>query len=303
MADKKYLIVIVGPTAIGKTSVGIDVAKHLKTEILSSDSRQFYKEMRIGTAVPSKEELSAVRHHFIQHLSIHQDYSVGDFERDAIRFIDEYFASNDTLVMVGGSGLYEKAVTQGLDEFPEVDKQIRVQLNRELEEKGLAYLQEELQQKDPEYFQEVDRENPHRVIRALEIIRGTGQTFSSFRSQNNKVRNFEMIKIGLHLDRQEIYDRINRRVDIMLEDGLLDEVKSLIKYRNLNALNTVGYSELFKALDKEWDLDFAVSEIKKNTRRFAKRQLTWYRKDETLTWFKPTEKEEIINFITSKIKA
>ncbi|MDG4949718.1 tRNA (adenosine(37)-N6)-dimethylallyltransferase MiaA [Weeksellaceae bacterium KMM 9724] len=303
MSNKKYLIVIVGPTAIGKTSMAIEVAKHFNTEILSSDSRQFYKEMQIGTAVPSQEELSAVKHHFIQHLSVHQAYSVGDFERDAIAFIDDYFKTHNTLVMVGGSGLYEKAVTQGLDEFPEVDSEIRKQLNDELDLKGLTELQEELKEADPSYYEEIDLENPHRVIRALEIIRGTGKPFSSFLSKNSKQRNFEIIKIGLTLERSEIYDRINRRVDLMMEEGLLEEVKNLYSLNQLNALNTVGYSELFNYLDEVWDLEFAVSEIKKNTRRFAKRQLTWYRKDEQLTWFNPKEKQEVIEFIEKQINA
>ncbi|MDG4946177.1 tRNA (adenosine(37)-N6)-dimethylallyltransferase MiaA [Weeksellaceae bacterium KMM 9713] len=303
MSNKKYLIVIVGPTAIGKTSMAIEVAKHCNTEILSSDSRQFYKEMRIGTAVPSQEELSAVKHHFIQHLSVHQAYSVGDFERDAIAFIDDYFKTHNTLVMVGGSGLYEKAVTQGLDEFPEVDPEIRKQLNDELDLKGLTELQEELKAADPSYYEEIDLENPHRVIRALEIIRGTGKPFSSFLSKNSKKRNFETIKIGLILERSEIYDRINRRVDLMMEEGLLEEVESLYALKQLNALNTVGYSELFNYLDEVWDLEFAVSEIKKNTRRFAKRQLTWYRKDEQLTWFNPKEKQEVIEFIENQINS
>lgn len=303
MSNKKHLIVIVGPTAIGKTSMAIEVAKYFNTEILSSDSRQFYKEMNIGTAVPSKEELSAVKHHFIQHLSVHQAYSVGEFERDAIAFINEFFKTHDALVMVGGSGLYEKAVTQGLDEFPEVDPGIRKQLNDELDLTGLTELQEELKVADPSYYQEIDIENPHRIIRALEIIRGTGKPFSSFLSKNTKKRDFETIKIGLTLERSKIYDRINRRVDIMMEDGLLDEVKDLYDLKGLNALNTVGYSELFNYLDEVWDLDFAVAEIKKNTRRFAKRQLTWYRKDEHLTWFNPKEKKEVIEFIENQINS
>lgn len=303
MSNKKHLIVIVGPTAIGKTSMAIEVAKYFNTEILSSDSRQFYKEMNIGTAVPSKEELSAVKHHFIQHLSVHQAYSVGEFERDAIALINEFFKTHDALVMVGGSGLYEKAVTQGLDEFPEVDPGIRKQLNDELDLTGLTELQEELKVADPSYYQEIDIENPHRIIRALEIIRGTGKPFSSFLSKNTKKRDFETIKIGLTLERSKIYDRINRRVDIMMEDGLLDEVKDLYDLRGLNALNTVGYSELFNYLDEVWELDFAVAEIKKNTRRFAKRQLAWYRKDEHLTWFNPKEKKEVIEFIENQINS
>lgn len=301
MLTNKTLIVIVGPTAIGKTAISIDVAKHFETEILSSDSRQFYKEMKIGTAVPNETELSTVQHHFIQHLSIHDFYSVGNFEKDAINFIENFFQSKDILVMVGGSGLYEKAVTQGLDEFPEVDAQIRINLNDELKQFGLEQLQKELKEKDLEYFMNTDIENPHRLIRALEIIRGTGQTFSSFLTQSRKKRKFNIIKIGLELERIEIYNRINLRVDEMMKLGLLDEVKNLFEFRNVNALKTVGYSELFKVIEEEWDLRFAIDEIKKNTRRFAKRQMTWYRKDTEINWFRPSEKEEIIQFIEEKI--
>ena len=301
MLTNKTLIVIVAPTAIGKTAISIDVAKHFETEILSSDSRQFYKEMKIGTAVPNETELSTVQHHFIQHLSIHDFYSVGNFEKDGINFIENFFQSKDILVMVGGSGLYEKAVTQGLDEFPEVDAQIRINLNDELKQFGLEQLQKELKEKDLEYFMNTDIENPHRLIRALEIIRGTGQTFSSFLTQSRKKRKFNIIKIGLELERIEIYNRINLRVDEMMKLGLLDEVKNLFEFRNVNALKTVGYSELFKVIEEEWDLRFAIDQIKKNTRRFAKRQMTWYRKDTEINWFRPSEKEEIIQFIEEKI--
>ena len=301
MPNKKVLIVIVGPTAIGKTSLAIEVAKYFNTEIISSDSRQFYKEMQIGTAVPSQEELTVIRHHFVQHKSIHETYTVGDFEREAVAFIDEFFKTKDILVMVGGSGLYEKAVTQGLDEFPEVDEGIRRQLNDELAKFGLHSLQEELKITDPRYYEEIDLENPHRVIRALEIVRGTGKPFSSFLAQKKNQRKFNVIKIGLELPREQIYDRINRRVDFMMQNNLLKEVESLYHYKDLNALNTVGYKELFKVLDDAWDLPFAISEIKKNTRRFAKRQLTWYRKDPDLKWFAPTEKQKIIDFINEEV--
>lgn len=301
MPNKKVLIVIVGPTAIGKTSLAIEVAKYFNTEIISSDSRQFYKEMQIGTAVPSQEELTVIRHHFVQHKSIHETYTVGDFEREAVAFMDEFFKTKDILVMVGGSGLYEKAVTQGLDDFPEVDEGIRRQLNDELAKFGLHSLQEELKTTDPRYYKEIDLENPHRVIRALEIVRGTGKPFSSFLAQKKNQRKFNVIKIGLELPREQIYDRINRRVDFMMQNNLLKEVESLYHYKDLNALNTVGYKELFKVLDDAWDLPFAISEIKKNTRRFAKRQLTWYRKDPDLKWFAPTEKQKIIDFIKEEV--
>lgn len=297
--DKFYksLIIITGPTAIGKTGLAVYIAKRLQTEIISFDSRQFYKEMKIGTAVPSTEELAEVPHHFIQNLSIHDEYSVGDFEQDALNKIEELFQKYNSVVMVGGSGLYEKAVTEGLDIFPEVDASIREKLMVELNESGIEKLQEELKVSDPDYYEQADIQNPHRIVRALEITRGTGKTFSSFRQNNLQPRNFNVIKIGLELPRNEIYERINQRVDLMMNSGLLEEVKSLYKFKELNSLQTVGYRELFDYLDEKISLDFAVEEIKKNTRRYAKRQLTWYRKDEKIKWFSPFEKEEILQFI------
>lgn len=297
----KYLIVISGPTAIGKTGLAIFLAKQLQTEIISFDSRQFYKEMKIGTAVPSEEELAEVPHHFIQNLSIDQDYSVGDFEKDALAKMDELFMIHDHLIFVGGSGLYEKAVTDGLDVFPEVDKTIRQNLMFEFETNGLESLQQELKEVDPIYYDLVDLNNPVRIIRALEIYRGTSQPFSSFRKSKYTSRNFNVIKIALELPREEIYDRINKRVDLMMKDGLFDEVKSLYPKKHLNSLQTVGYRELFDYLDGKIDLDFAVEEIKKNTRRYAKRQLTWYRKDEGVKWFSPFQKKEILEFIQDRI--
>ena len=300
--NKKYLIVVVGPTAIGKTSLGIELAQSLDTEIISADSRQFFQEMKIGTAVPSKEELEAVKHHFIQHISIEQEYSVGDFERDALDKLKELYRTKDIVVMVGGSGLYVDAVTKGLDEFPEVDPKIRMDLKLELEELGLKRLQEELKIHDPEYYSEVDLQNPHRVIRALEICRGTGKPYSSFRKESSKNRLFEPVYIGITSDRKIVYDRINRRVDIMMEQGLLQEAEDLFSRRDLNALNTVGYKELFKYLQGEWDLGTAVSEIKKNTRRFAKRQFTWFRKNDNIKWFETgTPPSEVISFVKEKI--
>lgn len=293
----KNLIVITGPTAIGKTGLAIFLAKELQTEILSFDSRQFYKEMKIGTAVPSDEELSAVPHHFIQNLSIHDDYSVGDFERDALIKIEELFQNYDSLIFVGGSGLYEKAVTEGLDEFPEVDPEIRQNLIYEFDINGLEALQEELKVSDPNYYEMVDLNNPVRIIRALEICRGTQEPYSSFRKNNFSARNFNVIKIVLELPREEVYDRINKRVDMMMQEGLLDEVNSLYPFKHLNSLQTVGYRELFDYLDQKIDLDFAVEEIKKNSRRYAKRQLTWYRKDERAKWFSPLEKERILEYL------
>ncbi len=299
--NTKTLISIVGPTAIGKTNLAIEVAKHFQTEIISCDSRQFFKEMKIGTAVPSEEELAEVKHHFIQNISIHEKYSVGDFERDGLAFLDNYFETNDICVMVGGSGLYEKAITVGFDEFPDVDPKIREDLNNELAEFGIEKLQKELQEVDPKYFEEVDIFNKQRVTRALEIFRASGLPFSHFRNQDLNKRPFNIIKIGLELPREEMYDRINRRVDIMMNEGLLNEAKNLFSLKDLNALQTVGYRELFDFFEEKITLDFAIEEIKKNTRRFAKRQMTWFKKDETVNWFSPFDQENIINFISNKI--
>ena len=299
--NNKTLISIVGPTAIGKTNLAIEVAKYFQSEIISCDSRQFFKEMKIGTAVPSEEELAEVKHHFIQNISIHEKYSVGDFERDGLAFLDNYFETNDICIMVGGSGLYEKAITVGFDEFPDVDPKIREDLNNELAEFGIEKLQEELQEVDPKYFEEVDIFNKQRVTRALEIFRASGLPFSHFRNQDLNKRPFNIIKIGLELPREEMYDRINHRVDIMMNEGLLNEAKNLFSLKDLNALQTVGYRELFDFFEEKITLDFAIEEIKKNTRRFAKRQMTWFKKDETVNWFSPFDQENIINFISNKI--
>jgi len=297
-----YLITIVGPTAIGKTSLSIEIAKHFNTEIISSDSRQFYKEMHIGTAVPSTEELNQLKHHFIQNLSIHENYNVGQFEKDAIIILKKLFKKQNIVVMVGGSGLYLDAVLKGLDNFPIIDPSIRRNLKLQQEEKGIKPLQEQLKILDLETFQKIDVENHQRVIRALEICIGTGKPFSSFLTDKIIQRNFIPIKIGLTTDRNIIYDRINKRVDIMIASGLLDEVKTLFKHKHLNALQTVGYKELFNYLENKISLEFAIEEIKKNTRRFAKRQLTWYRKDNEITWFDLTENtQNIIDFIKTKI--
>ncbi len=299
-AQQKTLISIVGPTAIGKTNLAIQIAKHFDCEIISCDSRQFFKEMKIGTAVPSDDELAAVKHHFIQNKSINESYSVGDFERDGLAFLSEYFKTNDYCVMVGGSGLYEKAITVGFDTFPDIEPHIRVDLNKELDQFGLEKLQSELKEKDLAYYNEVDIYNKQRVIRALEIIRGTGKPFSSFRNQNTNPRPFNCIKIGLELPREEMYDRINRRVDLMINEGLLNEAKNLHHLKSLNALQTVGYRELFEFFEGNFTYEFAIEEIKKNTRRFAKRQMTWFKKDEQVKWFAPTATNQIINYIVEK---
>ena len=297
----KYLITLVGPTAIGKTALSIEIAKQLNTEILSSDSRQFYKEMTIGTAVPDANELRQVPHHFIQNISIHEDYSVGKFEKDAINTLDTLFKKYPNVVMVGGSGLYTDAVLKGLDAFPKVTPSIRKQLQLQLQEKGIAHLQEQLRELDIESYRRIDIENHQRVIRALEICIGTGKPFSSFLTHSPTTRNFIPIKIGLTAPREIIYQRINQRVGIMLENGLLEEVKKLFQYKELNALQTVGYKEMFQYLDGAISLDTAIEEIKKNTRRFAKRQLTWYRKDTEIQWFDYKENpQQIIAYIVKK---
>ncbi len=280
----KVLISVVGPTAIGKTKLAILLAEYFQTEIISADSRQFFKEMSIGTAVPSDEELAAVPHHFIQNKSIKEFYSVGDFEKEALQKLKELFQKKAVVVMVGGSGLYVNAVTKGLDEFPKIAEGIRTDLNKELETLGLGHLQTKLKALDPEYYSKVAIENPHRIIRALEVCISSGKPYSSFLKSSSKQRDFKVLSIGINAERSVIYERINARVDVMMEEGLLNEVTRLEPYKALNALQTVGYKELFQYLDENWDLEFAISEIKKNTRRFAKRQLTWFKKTEGIKW-------------------
>lgn len=281
---EKTLLSVVGPTAIGKTKLGIALAQYYGTEIISADSRQFYTEMEIGTAVPDNEELSLAKHHFIQHKSIFESYSVGDFERDALQLLEKLFEEKDIVIMVGGSGLYIDAVIKGLDDFPKIDSNIRKQLNERLRKEGIGNLQNELKKMDAPYHQKVDLNNPHRIIRALEVCIGTGKPYSSFLSSGKKNRPFRAITIGLEAERELIYERIDKRVDMMLDQGLIKEAQSLSEHQELNALHTVGYKELFNYFNGEWGLDFAISEIKKNTRRFAKRQITWFKKNEDILW-------------------
>ena len=300
--SQKYLITVVGATAIGKTALSILLAQHFKTEIISCDSRQFYKEMSIGTAVPDSDELNAVTHHFIQNRSITEDYNVGQYERDALEKLDELFLKHNIVIMVGGSGLYVDAVLKGLDYFPDVSPEIRQKLNSELAENGLTSLQDQLKELDIESYNAIEIENPHRVIRALEICIGTGKPYSYFKNKPKVKRNFTPIKIGLTADREIIYNRINQRVDLMMENGLLEEAEELFPNKQLNALQTVGYRELFQFLSDEITLEFAVSEIKKNTRRFAKRQNTWFKKDTEIQWFDYKENSlKIIESITSHL--
>ena len=302
--QRNFLIAVVGPTAIGKTALSIKIANYYNSDILSADSRQFYNEMQIGTAVPEPEELEAANHHFIQNRSIFENYNVGDFEVDALNCLQTLFAEHNIQVMVGGSGLYVNAVVNGLDNFPKVDGKIRDELNARLASEGLESLQNQLKELDELSYHDIAIDNPQRLIRALEICIGTNQPYSSFKTNSKKERDFETIKIGLTADRDILYDRINRRVDVMIQNGLLEEAKTLLPHKNLNALQTVGYRELFAYFEGNTDKDFAVSEIKKNTRRFAKRQLTWFRKDEDINWFDfETPFDEISALIDSKINA
>ncbi|GLU44509.1 tRNA (adenosine(37)-N6)-dimethylallyltransferase MiaA [Allomuricauda sp. NBRC 101325] len=300
--SKPVVLAVVGPTAIGKTALGIYLAQHFQTEVISADSRQFFQEMEIGTAVPSKEELEQAKHHFIQHKSIHEPYSVGDFERDTLMLLDQLFLEHNYVVLVGGSGLYVDAVINGLDKFPDVDPNIRKTLNEQLDHEGLKSLQKELKQRDPDYYKVVDVENPHRIIRALEVCIASDQPYSSFLNKGKTARPFKSLYIGINAPREIIYARINQRVDLMMEQGLLDEVKNLHPYKQLNALQTVGYKELFEYLDGQSTLESAVSEIKKNTRRFAKRQLTWLRKNKNILWVDFDEnKDQIIAKINDRL--
>jgi tRNA dimethylallyltransferase len=301
MAQNKTLIVIAGPTAIGKTALAILLARHFSTEIVSADSRQFYKEMSIGTAKPSVEELNAATHHFIDSHSIHSLFSTGDFEKQALNVLDQIFIKHDIAIMVGGSGLYLDAVTKGLDELPDTDMDIRLYLNTLFENEGLEPIKLKLEEVDPEYYARIDQANPQRMIRGLEFFMSTGKKVSSFLTNSKKVRSFDIIKIGLNMDRSLLYDRINNRVNTMMQGGLLEEVKSLQPYQSVNALKTVGYTELFDYLSGSISMDQAVDKIKQNTRRFAKRQLTWFRRDQEIQWFEPGQALEVINYINQRM--
>lgn len=301
--QKKYLIVVGGPTAVGKTAFSIQLAQALKTEIISADSRQIYKQMDIGTAKPEAEELAAAPHHFIDLLEPYTEYSAGQFERDALALLEQLFAKHYVVVVAGGSGMYVQALTRGMDRMPEVPPQLREALNQQLKEQGLESLVEELKQLDPLYWQEVDRQNPSRIIRALEVSRATGKPYSAFRQQQYPKRAFETIKLGLDRPREELYTRIDQRMELMLEQGLLEEAKRLYPFRQLNALQTVGYQEIFSYLEGKYDWDEAVRLLKRNSRRYAKRQLTWFRKDPDFVWFHPEQLEQALAFIYGQMKA
>lgn len=295
--NQKYLVVIAGPTGVGKTALAITLAKHFNTKILSADSRQFYKEMSIGTAKPTLSELKEVEHLFINSLSIHDIYSIGDFERDAIKALNELFKENQIVFLVGGSGLYINAVLYGIDEFENVSEATKEKVRKQYEEKGLTWLQEQIQTLDSDYYNTVDINNPQRLQRALEVCLETGKPYSSFLSQNKKQRNFEPIKILINTDREKLYERINKRVDQMIKDGLVEEAKALHPNKNLNALNTVGYKELFSHFSGEIDLTAAIELIKQKTRNYAKRQLTWFNNQDTYETFGPDDAEKIKAYI------
>jgi len=296
-SGNKKLVVIAGPTAVGKTSLCINLAKQFTTDIISADSRQFYREMTIGTAKPSIEEMQGIKHHFIDSHSIEQIYDVGKYEIDVLLLLEKLFKEKDMIILTGGSGLYIKAVCEGFDEMPEVNEGLREELNLQYSKTGIELLVTELKELDPNYALEVDIANPQRVIRALEVIKSVGKPYSSFRNKTKKVRPFEILKIGLIRERVELYGRIDRRVDAMLLNGLIEETRSLYNHKDKYALQTVGYQELFDFFDNKFNYPEAVSLIKRNSRRYAKRQLTWFRKDKEIKWFHPDDEDEIINYI------
>lgn len=295
---KKTLIVITGPTAVGKTALCLEIAKHFDIPIINADSRQIYRELRIGTAQPTKEQMQEVKHYFVGTLGLDDYYSASLFEQQVLECLEQQFLTNDYALLSGGSMMYIDAVCDGIDDIPTIDDETRALMKQRLADEGLEALVEELRRLDPEYYEIVDRQNPRRVVHALEICTMTGKTYTSFRKREKRQRPFQIIKIGLNRPREELYDRINQRVDQMMADGLLEEARNLYPLRHLNALNTVGYKELFDHLEGRWPLEEAVERIKGNTRRYARKQLTWYKKDERMKWFHPQETEQIISYIS-----
>jgi len=293
----KYLIIIAGPTAVGKTDLAIRLARYYGTEIINADSRQVYHEMKTGTAVPSPSQLAQVKHHLVGHRSVHQPYNASCFEMEAIEILDNLFTQRDVVIMAGGSGMYIEAVCHGIDDIPSVDPQIRERLQQEYLESGLAGMQDRLSSLDPEYFHKVDLNNPKRILKALEISEMTGRPYSTFLTGRAKKRNFFPVRLGINIQREELHTRINRRVDLMMENGLVNEARGLYPYRELNALNTVGYKELFDYFDGTCSLDEAVQKIKDHTRQYARRQLTWFRKQKDTKWFLPDGDELIVTFV------
>jgi tRNA isopentenyltransferase (miaA) len=297
----KTLIVILGPTGVGKTDLSINIAKHFNTEISSSDSRQVYREMRIGTAVPEPEQLAAVKHHFIHTHSIHDYFSSWECEKQTLALLEGLLQEKDQVLLVGGSMMYIDAVCNGIDEIPTIDPELRKEVFEKYEKEGLEYMRMQLKQLDPVFYNQVDLKNAKRVIHAVEICLMAGKPYSELRTNSRKQRDFDIIKIGLNRDREELYDRINRRVDIMIEEGLIEEAKSVFEYRHYNSLNTVGYKELFEHFEGKISLEKAIELIKRNSRRYAKRQLSWFRRDDEIQWFHPDQEKEIIEYLDKNI--
>lgn len=303
MNSKPTLIVLIGPTGIGKTDLSLNIAEHYNTEIISADSRQLYADLKIGTAAPTSEQLARVKHHFVGTLQLTDYYSAAQYEAEVMKKLDELFKQHSEIVLTGGSMMYVDAVCKGIDDIPTVDEETRKTLMQHYENVGLERLCAELKILDPEYYDIVDKKNPKRVIHALEICYMTGQTYTSFRTSQTKERPFNIIKVGLRREREELYARINKRVDIMMEDGLLEEAKSVYQYKNLNSLNTVGYKEMFKYLDGEWELPFAIEKIKQNSRIYSRKQVTWFKRDTDITWFHPDDTDNIMSFIEERLNA
>lgn len=303
MNSKPTLIVLIGPTGIGKTDLSLNIAEHYNTEIISADSRQLYADLKIGTAAPTPEQLARVKHHFVGTLQLTDYYSAAQYEAEVMKKLDELFKRHNIIVLTGGSMMYVDAVCKGIDDIPTVDEETRKTLMQHYENVGLERLCAELKILDPEYYDIVDKKNPKRVIHALEICYMTGQTYTSFRTSQTKERPFNIIKVGLRREREELYARINKRVDIMMEDGLLEEAKSVYQYKDLNSLNTVGYKEMFKYLDGEWELPFAIEKIKQNSRIYSRKQVTWFKRDTDITWFHPDDTDNIMSFIEERLNA
>ena len=301
MDNKKTLIVLIGPTGVGKTDLSIKIAEKYGSPIISADSRQLYSDLKIGTAAPTEEYLKRVKHYFVGTLKLTYYYSAAQYESEVISLLEELFKSNNTILLTGGSMMYIDAICKGIDDIPTVDSETRQMMMEKYEKEGLDRLCAELKLLDPEYYSTVDLKNPKRVIHALEICYMTGKTYTSFRTGNKKQRPFDIIKIGLCRDREELYERINKRVDIMIKEGLVDEVKSVYEYRNLNSLNTVGYKEIIQYLEGNCTLEFAIEKIKQNSRIYSRKQMTWFKRDNDITWFHPDKEEEIMEFIESKL--
>ena len=296
---RNTLIVLIGPTGVGKTELSLSIAEHFNTCIISADSRQLFADLKIGTAAPTPDQLARVPHHFVGTLQLTDYYSAAQYESEVLSRLEELFQQHPVVILTGGSMMYVDAICKGIDDIPTVDKETRELMLQRYEEEGLEKLSAELKILDPEYYKVVDLKNPKRVIHALEICYMTGKTYTSFRTRNTKERPFHIIKIGLTRDREELYERINRRVDEMMKEGLLEEARSVHEYKHLNSLNTVGYKEMFQYLDGEWTLDFAIEKIKQNSRIYSRKQMTWFKRDEDITWFHPNQKEEIMNHINN----